>query len=101
MASAYDEALAEALADEEGELSKRLLAGEANDDDRRAAREQLDELALRRFELAHPVAPQETATEVDLGEVELDDVKKAVKDAAAENEGREVVIRLAVRVTPD
>ena len=101
MASPYDEALAEALADEDGELSKRLLAGEADDDDRRAAREHLDDVALRRFELAHPVAPRETATEIDLGEIELGDVKKAVEQAAADNEGREVLVRLAVRVALD
>jgi hypothetical protein len=100
VASAYDEGLAEALGDDDGELSKRLRAGEADDNDRRAARESLDEGARRRFELAHPVPPRETAVEVDLGEVDLDDVHEAVDKAAADNEGREVLVRVAVRVTP-
>jgi hypothetical protein len=100
VASAYDEALAEALADDEGELSKRLLAGEADDGDRRAARESLEDATRRRFELAHPVPPRETAVEVELGEVELDDVREAVENAAADNEGREILVRMSVRVTP-
>ena len=75
MASAYDEALAEALGDDEGELVKRLSAGEADGGDRRTALESLDEDTRHRFELAHPVPPRESAVEVDLGEVDLDDVK--------------------------
>ena len=98
MASAYDVALAEALGEDAGELVKRLSAGEADGGDRRTALESLDEDTRHRFELAHPVPPRETAVEVDLGEVALDDVKAAVKDAAAENEGREILVRLAVRV---
>jgi hypothetical protein len=98
--SAYDEALAEALGDAEGDLSKRLLAGEADDNDRRAARESLDEATRRRFELAHPVPPRETAVEVELGEVEPGDVSEAIEKAAADNEGREVLVRVAVRVNP-
>jgi hypothetical protein len=107
VASPYDEALAEALGDEEGDLGKRLLSGEADDDDRRQAREQLEPLALRRFELAHPIVPREKAIEVDAGEVEftagdLDAkaIRAHVEEALAEHDGREVVVRLAVRVTP-
>lgn len=37
---------------------------------------------------------------MDLGEIDADDVGDAIKAAAAENEGREVLVRLAVRVTP-
>jgi hypothetical protein len=100
MASTYDEALAEALGDADAELAERLRGGDADGNDRKAAREQLDEGSLRRFELAHPVAPSETAVEIDLGELDIDEVKKAVKAAADENEGREIVVRLAVRVEP-
>ena len=98
MASPYDEALADALGDADEDLAKRLRDGRADNGDRLAAREQLDEDALHRFELAHPSLPTESAIEVDLGEVELGDVKAAVEDAAAEHDGREVLLRIAVRV---
>lgn len=100
--SPYDEALADALGDSEdaADLAGRLRAGKADGNDRRAARELLDEDTLHRFELAHPAAPAETAVEVDLGEVDVSDLKDRLKDVAAEHEGREVLVRLAVRVEP-
>jgi hypothetical protein len=103
LASAYDEALADALGDGESsaELAERLRAGEADDTDRRAAREQLDDDTLHRFQLAHPVAPAETAVEVDLGEIDVSDLKDRLKEVASEHDGREVLVRLAVRVERD
>jgi hypothetical protein len=100
VASAYDEALADALgdSDEAAELAERLRAGQADGGDRRAGREQLDEDALHRFELAHPVAPAESAVEVDLGEIDVGDLKKRIKEVAADHDGRELLVRLAVRV---
>src|SRR5689334_16849168 len=99
-ANPYDEALADALGDSEdgAELAERLRAGRADGNDRRAARELLDDDTLHRFELAHPAAPAETAVEVDLGEVEVGDLEKRLKELAAEHEGRELLVRLAVRV---
>lgn len=99
-ASAYDEALADALGDSDdtAELAERLRGGLADAADRRAAREQLDNAALHRFELAHPSPPPETAVELELGEVEVGDLEKRLKELAAEHEGRELLVRLAVRV---
>jgi hypothetical protein len=98
VASTYDDALADALGDAEPELAERLRAGKADGGDRRSASAQLDDDARHRFELAHPNPPRETAIELDVGEVKLGDVKAAVKEAAAEHEGREVLVRVAVRV---
>jgi hypothetical protein len=101
MASTYDEALAEALGDEESELAERLRDGKADASDRLAALEQLEDDTRHRFELAHPVAPAETAVEIDAGEVAVGDVEKRVKEIADENDGREVLVRMAIRVEPE
>jgi hypothetical protein len=103
MASPYDEALADALgdADDAADLAERLRGGKADAGDRRAARERLDDDALHRFELAHPSPPSETAVEVDLGEIDAGELKQRLKEVAADNEGRELLVRLAVRVEPD
>jgi hypothetical protein len=103
VASAYDEALADAIgdSDEGAELVERLRAGQADDSDRRTARGHLDEDALHRFQLAHPVPPAETAVEVDLGEIDVSDLKDRLKEVASEHDGREVLVRLAVRVERD
>ena len=116
--SPYDQELAAALEEDEeaGELRERLLAAEASNDDRRAARERLDEAALRRFELAHPIPPRDAGLEVDGGEVVLDlgelesdkafeDGSRSVRERLAEAVGeeppeREVVVRLNVRLRP-
>ena len=89
--SAYDEALAASLdgGDEDlAELRERLLSGGASGDDRRAARERMDEKERRIFELAHPNPPTETAQELDAGELEIEradlEDKKAFKDRADE-----------------
>jgi hypothetical protein len=103
VASPYDAALADALgeAEDAADLVERLRAGKADANDRRGARERLDADALHRFELAHPSPPPETAVEVDLGEIDAGDLKKRLKEVAADNEGRELLVRLAVRVEPD
>jgi hypothetical protein len=103
VASPYDEALADALGDtgESTELVERLRAGKADASDRLAAREQLDDEARHRFELAHPSPPPETAVELELGEVDVADLEKKLEELAAEHDGRELLVRLAVRVEPE
>ncbi|MDX6581023.1 MAG: hypothetical protein QOI10_207 [Solirubrobacterales bacterium] len=114
----YDEALAETLADEDetAELRKRLLSGGASGDDRQAARERLDDLERRRFDLAHPVPPHDSAQQLDAGELEIErsdlDDAKAWKQRAEEIRERlaeaidgalpvETVVRLGVRIPAD
>ena len=115
----YDAALAEALADdsEAAELRERLLAGEANDDDRRTGRQRLDDVELRRFELAHPSPPRERAREVDGGELsiardELDgkqgakrlgeELSERLRETVEDGPPGELVMRVSVRIpAPD
>ena len=116
--SAYDQELAATLEDDEEAtgLRERLLAGEASEEDRRAARERLDPSELRRFELAHPIPPRDVGIEVDGGEVEMDligldsdkafnDGSRSIRERLAEAVGddppeREVVVQLSVRLKP-
>src|SRR5688572_31200936 len=71
--TAYDQALADTLEaeGETAELRERLLSGGASAEDRLTARENLDDLARRRFDLAHPVAPHDSAHELEGGDLEI------------------------------
>jgi hypothetical protein len=115
----YDEALAEALDDDEEseDLRERLADGTATDEDRVQARHRLDGPARRRFELAHPIQPQARELEVEAEEVECpvedlggakrfkphaealrERLQAAAEDAPAE---RPTVVTLRVRLTPN
>jgi hypothetical protein len=84
----YDAALAATLDgdDDASELRDRLLSGGAGGDDRRAARERMDDTERHKFELAHPSPPSESAQALDAGELELERAgltdQKAFKDGA-------------------
>jgi hypothetical protein len=113
---AYDQALADTLEaeGETAELRERLLTGGASAEDRLAARENLDDLARRRFDLAHPVAPHDSAHELDGGELEIarsdlgDDkawkaltgqLRDRVAEALADAPAVESVVRVDVRIS--
>jgi hypothetical protein len=113
----FDEALGEALEDGNEELRERLLTGAATAEDRREARGSLDEVARRRFDLAHPVFPREAAREVDAGEIQIEasglgDAKawkggsELIRDRLVdaledERRGSEIVVSVAIRLLPE
>jgi hypothetical protein len=116
--SEYDRALAETLEaeGETAELRERLLSGGASADDRRLAREGLDDLARRRFDLAHPVAPHDSAQELDGGELEIarsdldddkawkqlrDELRERIDEALEDAPQVESIVRLGVRISTE
>ncbi len=114
----YDEALAETLDAEgdSGELRERLLSGGASTEDRHLAREQLDDLARRKFDLAHPVPPRETGQELEAGEIEIaraaldddkawskagEEIRERIGDALEDAPAVDSIVRLDVRISAE